>query len=275
MAMARERAFDIEAFVAETLARPKYADVHPDTVRGVARLEADRHRARKAFEKSTRARLHRLWAAYLGELDYDKDMAILEKAFASDDPDDVEATCRRLMATHRSTRERLEILSEFYAAVFSIAGFPGVVLDLACALHPLGLRAMGLREPFVYHAYDINRRVVDFMGRYFALEGIAGTAHWRDVLCAPPEETGDVAFLLKMYHCLELRERGAGMRVVEATPARWLAVSFPTRTLASKAVDIASNYEGRIVETAGERGWRVERLDFATERVFLIDKEAP
>ena len=93
---------------------------------------------------------------------------------------------------------------------------------------------MGLPRTTEYHAFDINERVVGLVNHYFRLEGLAPLAELRDVLCRPPDQVADVALLLKMYHCLEHRRRGAGWQVVEQTQARWIALSFPTRNLSNR-----------------------------------------
>ena len=74
--------------------------------------------------------------------------------------------------------------------------------------------AMGLPRSVRYCAYDINARIVSLTNCYFQLEGIAGIAEHRDVLCDPPRESADLALLLKMYHCLERRRCGAGWQAV-------------------------------------------------------------
>jgi hypothetical protein len=187
----------------------------------------------------------------------------------------VRAACLQILCRHQSAAERVGELEAFYSAVFAVTGTPRSVLDLACALNPLSWRWMGLDRAAAYLAFDINRRTVDLLSRYFALEGIVGRAEHRDVLVSPPEERGDVALLLKMYHCLEHRRRGAGWEAVASVPASWVVVSFPTRNLAARRADIIGNYEPEIRERAAASGWSVSAAGVTGEAALIVRKEQP
>ena len=265
----------LESFVTRTLTSRKYRDITPETVRDVAQRELARGGAPAAALDRARLRLHRLWADYLGEPDHGVAVRDLEQAFAAGSDDAVRAACLGVLGRHQSAAERSAELAPFYASVFAVTGLPRSLLDLACALNPLSWRWMGLARDARYLAYDINRRTVDLVGRYFALEGIPGAAEHRDVLVSPPRERGDVALLLKMYHCLEHRRRGAGWEAVASVPACWVVVSFPTRNLASRRADIIGNYEPEIRARAAERGWPVSSAGVEGETALIVRKEPP
>jgi hypothetical protein len=265
----------LEAFVRRTLSSRKYRGITPETVRDVARRELQRGGPQGAALERARLRLHRLWAGYLGEPDYEAAVRGLERAFAGRSQEAVRAACLQILCRHQSAAERVGELEAFYSAVFAVTGAPRSVLDLACALNPLSWRWMGLDRGAAYLAFDINRRTVDLLSRYFALEGIGGRAEHRDVLVSPPEERGDVALLLKMYHCLEHRRRGAGWEAVASVPATWVVVSFPTRNLAARRADIIGNYEPEIRERAAESGWSVSAAGVTGEAALIVRKEKP
>jgi hypothetical protein len=137
---------------------------------------------------------------------------------------------------------------------------------------------MGLPRSVSYHAYDINSDTVDLVNHYFTLEGLAAFAEHRDVLLSPPfsgctDPSGNVALLLKMYHCLERRRGGSAIRLLEATGARWLVVSFPTRSLASHRVNILANYEETILSVCRGKGWSCRKLELPSEAFLLIEKK--
>jgi 16S rRNA (guanine(1405)-N(7))-methyltransferase len=272
----------VDSFVAKTLSSRKYRGIAPETVRDVIVREAGRGGAAAEAAARARLRLHRLWAGYLGEPDHEEAARSLEDAFAAGAGGDaagrdaaVRAACLAIMARHQSSRERLGELEPFYRSVFAVTGRPRALLDLACAVNPLAWRWMGLGPDARYLAYDINSRTVDLVARYLALEGVPGRAEHRDVLVRPPDEPGDVALLLKMYHCLEHRRRGAGWEAVEAVPAAWVVVSFPTRNLASRRADIMGNYEPEIRAEAAGRGWQVAQAGVASETALIVRKEPP
>ena len=265
----------VDGFVTRTTLSRKYRGITPETVRDVALRELERGGSPAAAFERARLKLHRLWADYLGEPDHGDAVRGLEEAFAAGSDQAVRAACLGILARHQSAAERSGELAPFYASVFTVTGAPRSLLDLACALNPLSWRWMGLGRDSRYLAFDINRRTVDLVGRYFALEGIAGAAEHRDVLVSPPQQRGDVALLLKMYHCLEHRRRGAGWEAVAAVPASWVVVSFPTRNLAARRADIVGNYEPEIRARAAERGWEVSAAGVAGETALIVRKEQP
>jgi 16S rRNA (guanine(1405)-N(7))-methyltransferase len=262
----------LDAFVEDIRRSKKYRYLCPATIRDILAQEFERQPSARESMRIARRRLHRLWAQFLGEPDYDACTQTLDAAFASADDAQVAAACLAPLRVHASTRERLGELAGIYSTLFAHTGIPPRLADLACALNPLSFRWMGLPRSVHYQAYDINQRVVDLVNHVFRLEGLAPLAELRDVLCCPPEAPADVALLLKMYHCLEHRQRGAGWHVVQAVPARWVAVSFPTHNLSARAVDIIGNYEADIRDQAGRHGYSCSRLDFASEAILVINK---
>ncbi len=262
----------VSSLVADILGSRKYRHLCPETVHNVVCQEFARQENARTAIRIARERLHRLWAQFLGEPDYGSSVRELTAAFESNEGGRVAHACLDVLRSHASTRERVPELARVYSQIFAHTGIPVRIADLACAFAPLAFRWMGLPRSVEYHAFDINQRIVDLINKYFQLEGIQPRAALRDVLCTPINERIDVALLFKMYHCLEHRERGAGWRVVEAVPAKWVAISFPTRNLQGHLVDIIGNYESVIVENAVHRGWSHSRLNFETEDIVLIDK---
>ncbi len=260
---------DVETPADRICASPKYRSLTRETVVDILRRETERHGVGARAISSAREILHRVAAFYLGEPDYDR---MWQKLDACTDAACREVVCRELLSRHVSTRERLPIQVEMYGALFSRTGLPQSVADLAAACNPFAFPWMGLPRSVCYRAYDINAAMVRLVKRYFELEGIAGQALHRDILCDPPSEPVDVALLLKMYHCLEHRRRGAGWELVSRMPARHLAVSFPSRNLKGRTTDIAGNYRDEILGRSAQRGWSCEVLAFPGEVVILVRK---
>ena len=266
----------LEDLIKKIMGSKKYRHICEQTVRDIISGERAKHAHRtilpKAAVASARRRIHRVWSSYLFKADYRSLAGKLKAAFESGESIGIEAACEKILACHQSSRERIPILKEFYAAIFGITGLPGRLHDLACALNPLSFRWMNLPDTVEYRAYDINRETVSLINCYFNLEGIAPLAVHRDILCSPIAESGDVGLLLKMYHCLERRRRGAGWEVLETTPFHWTVITFPGFSLASRSVDIAANYEPQIRSRCKQLGWRTARIDFSAEVILLVEK---
>jgi 16S rRNA (guanine(1405)-N(7))-methyltransferase len=270
----------IEQIVAGVLRGKKYRAVCQDTVRRIAVEQWARHgglgrggkRAIKAAIKATRARLHQVYAAYESPVDYARAARDLESAYAGGDRASIEAACRRLLALHTSTRERLPILERFYGELWAHTGVPGVVLDLACGLNPLSVPWMGLDEGAAYRGYDIDAARVTFLRRALPLAGLDAYMHLQDVLCEAPSEAGEVALLMKSSACLERQQAGATLSLLDALRVRYVVVTFPVRSLGNREKGMAAHYERTFRTQIANRPWPVIRLLFESELVFIVDK---
>jgi len=265
---------DLAGLVEVVRAGKKYKYLCRDTIHDIISREIGQHKNVKETLKTARKRLHLILADYLSDLDVRGCREKLTGAFASGDEAQIRRTCLDIMSRHASTRERLPLLDRFYGEIFAITGQPQTIADLACALNPFSSRWLGLPSPVRYFAYDNNRQTVDLLGLYFRLENISPLPEERDILCCPPEGPFDVAFLFKMYHCLEHRQKGAGWQVVQNTPAAWLVLSFPTRSLANRRVDILGNYREKLLENIRYLGFHYQELEFPGEVLLLIRKNA-
>ncbi len=239
-------------------------------------LEIQKHKSIKNATKSAKKKLHLILADYLTQLNYSLAEKELKAAFQSGDPDIICHTCLDIMSKHASTRERIDILDEFYPRLFKITGKPKKLVDLACALNPFSYRWMGLpkNKNTAYFAFDNNIKNIDLLNLYFHLENINALAEARDILCHPSKDFFDIGLLFKMYHCLEHRQKGAGWEVIKNTPTRWMAVSFPTHNLANRKSDIFGNYKEEILSKIKENNWDFQVMEFQTEKVLVIKKGA-
>jgi 16S rRNA (guanine(1405)-N(7))-methyltransferase len=261
---------EVETIVNSIKSSKKYRHVYEETIRMLAQEEIRRHRSLKQAEKAARNRLHQIVAGYVGDADYDRTTQELEVAFQTGDENIIRETIAAILATHASTRERLEIVDEFYAGIFGITGRPQVILDVACALNPLTFLWMDLPGAIHYHAYDIHERRIEFLNSYFSLQGVAPLAKVQDVILHLPEEKGDVAFILKELHRIE-RHYGAGLTLLEALDVRHLVVSFPTVSLHGGR-SLADHYRKFFYKLIAAQSWPVAEIEFKSELVFCVDK---
>ena len=264
----------LQAIVEQIRASRKYRMIAPETIHDLLLQELPKHKHLPAGIAAARKKLHQVAAPYLGQTDFAAAEALLATAFTAGGDEAVRRACRQILTSHASTRERLDELAATYEKIFdSLGGRPGSVLDLACALHPLGWRWMGLSRSALYRAYDLDERVVSLVNHYLGLEAVQPGAEWRDVICSPPLEQADVAFLLKMYDCLENRKRGAGWEIVEAVRASRVVVSFPRRNLRGRRREIADFHAPALIAKAQARGWTCQRVDLVNELFLIVRKE--
>ncbi len=219
-------------------AAAKYRHVAPALVATLAARELAAGARPKDAIKSVKNKLHQVAGAYQVEpLQADAWLAEVQACLA--EGGDLRPLCRRLLARHASTRERLPMLDEFYAAVLGDLPPVRAVLDLACGLNPLALPWMGLAPGVVYHACDIYADQAALLNRWFALLGRPGEAFLCDLVAGPPPPAADVVLLLKALPCLQQVDREIGRRLLDAIDAahadRLLSGAQPRRAQAQHA----------------------------------------
>lgn len=252
-------------------ASTKYRQVSPDLIRQIGERELAKGTRLKEAIKATKDKLHQVGGAFL-EVDL-PDARWLADLPASDDGDAAawRSAILGLMRRHASTRERLPILTDFYAAAF--AGLPPVtsVLDLACGLHPLGIPWMPLAPGAQYFAYDIYQGMMDLLNGFFPLAGVQGAAQVWDVALAVPTQPVEVAFILKALPCLEQIDPAAPRRIVDVVQAKRLVVSYPARSLGGRHKGMPTQYAARFRALVADKPWRITEHLFPSELVFVID----
>ena len=266
--------------MADVLATPKYASISPALVQAVAARALRAHPRSKEALKETKSKLHQIAASYVGA-DFQRAIAldILHAAFpaATGAPDAwrhpaVREACLAIMGMHASTRERLPHLERFYDTILGALPPIRSVLDLACGLNPLAFGWIPLAPGAAYYACDAVGSLVAVVSEFLALAGITGQATTCDLLSDPPLVQVDVALALKLLPVLDQVERNAGARLLRGLQARWIVVSYPTRSLGGRGRGMAANYERQFRDTIADQPWRATPFEFPNELVFLIDK---
>lgn len=269
----RDAEQDLERLVAAVRGTPKYRHVAADFVRRCAERELAKGRPWREALKATKRKLHQAAGAYLDAgARYGPWLQELRAAHREGNAA-LRQACRRVMAHHASTRERLPHLDEFYAV--TLAGLPPIrsVLDIGCGLHPLALPWMGLPEGCAYTAIDVYEDLAAFLDGFMALLPVRGRALAGDALRVAPDRPADLVFLLKALPGMEQQEKEAGRRFLEVVPAAVLLVSFPAQSISGrrgKGMEI--NYAAYWEELLAGTGWHAERFEFSTELVFRVRK---
>jgi 16S rRNA (guanine(1405)-N(7))-methyltransferase len=254
----------------------KYRAVHADTVRDLVVRQAARARDSADLERLSRLRLHRAVAHYLSTTTPSSLTAELRGGVLGAGSDaEVRSWCRRAMGTHVSTAERLPDLDVFYRTLFDLIGPVAAIADLACALNVLSLPWLREVSAARYVGYDFNLAVIE-LGRRFveSADGNAALVH-ADVLVTPAVVTEDVALLLKTFHCLESRERGAGIRLVESVSSSVVIVSLPRHSRSGRPLGFGGGYAGQLSARAAELGWTIRSACVPTEEFWSIRKRGP
>jgi 16S rRNA (guanine(1405)-N(7))-methyltransferase len=258
----------LDALVDHVLATARYRHIAPALVRAIGADELANRRSVREAIKATKNKLHQMAGAYqAGRMAYGEWLAELQ---AAPDEEALRAVCRRIMAHHASTRERLPILEGFYETLFRGLPAPSSILDLACGLNPLSIPWLPPAAAVRYYACDIYGDLAGFLQAAFPLLGVEGTAESCNLLQGAPARAADVAFLFKTIPCLEQFDKAIGRRLLLEIQAPVLFVSFPAQSLGGRQKGMAAHYTRHFYELVAGTGWRVEELAFSTELVFRI-----
>ena len=247
-----------------------YQGVCPDAVRRIYAECLQKYRKPRDAEKAAREQLHGLTGAFLTR---DESAACLRDMHIWAAGGRSEADLERALTRHASTRERLPLarMDGMYERIFEVTGAPASVLDLACGLNPLYLGARGISCVGV----DVSGEAVVSINACATNYGLPVRAVCADLLCesAVPKERYDLALLLKILPLLERQRRGAALDVMHAANAKYLAVSFPTRTLSGRNVGMEGNYAAWMEGHLPENRRITARFTEENELFFILEAQ--
>ena len=93
----------------------------------------------------------------------------------------------------------------------------------------------------------------------------------QDILVHHPQESGDVALLLKEIHRMEKRRRGIVLPLLDALAVRWIVLSSPTHSRTGRHTTIDVNRQ-QVHEILAGRPWAITEIEFENELAYCIDK---
>jgi 16S rRNA (guanine(1405)-N(7))-methyltransferase len=260
----------IEQIVSAVAESRRYRHLAPSLVARLAAEELPRSKNPVDAEKRTKRRLHQIFGAFATQLPYDRLLARLDNT--QGDPALFKKVTSQILSQHASTRERLNDLeSGFYRRIFQITGKPSKVLDLACGFNPLTIPWMDLAPTAFYIAADIDAEMVRFLDRFLALAPVHGEARLIDLVEQVPTTSADVAFLFKALPCLRYQTTDL-LRILKGINARWLVISFPTKTLGGRSKSLRETYRAMLNDLLKDTTWQSHELDFPSELVFVVNK---
>ncbi len=185
---------------------------------------------------------------------------------------------QKILSTHSSTKERIPFYEQLYSRIFQVTGSPATIIDLGCGINPFSIPFMKVQK-LKYSAFDISEDEIDFLQQFFTWwhrqhPSFSGKAevldvkHWITITHA---EKADVCFLFKMTDVLDL---GKGHKVTESVlrniPARFVVVSFPTKTMSGKVMNVPRR---NWMEWLCKRvGYSFTILEFKNEIFYVIKK---
>jgi 16S rRNA (guanine(1405)-N(7))-methyltransferase len=263
----------LEKIVAAVQSADGYMHIRPEMVRWLADEEAAKGRNFKDTVKAVRSRLHQVGGAYLPKrIDYQRYSAEISTLPRDRHDELIKAYCRKLMALHASTRERLPILEQIFQQVLLPLGEIHSILDLGCGLNPLAIPWMPVHEDCVYLGYDIYQDMVDFLNSFREHLQIKGNFSTCDLARQIPSHYAQVAYCLKILPCLEQLDQDISRRLLDEISADHILVSFPVRSLGGHVRGMLRTYREHFEQLVKGKSWQIRNFEFDTELVFCISR---
>ncbi|MEM4244827.1 MAG: hypothetical protein QW404_00050 [Candidatus Nanoarchaeia archaeon] len=178
----------------------------------------------------------------------------------------------KILQSHKSTQERFSSYEPFYISLFRVTGKPKTILDLACGLNPLSFPWMGLGK-VIYYAYELSPDDASFIQSYFDIMkgfGLEGKAFSADLLKLPKLPSCDVCFLFKTLDSLESLKRGISKQLLRSINAKFVVVSFPTRSISGKKKLRERSWFLALLK---ELGLGYKTIELENELFYVINKQ--
>lgn len=263
----------LEKIVKQVQEGSKYRFIHPDLIENIAENELKKGRSGRDTVKSIRTKLHQVGAAYQPQgIDYDQLYSEMISLPQDIHQIEVKRFLIQAMGKHASTRERLQILEQFYQESLSSLSPIESILDVACGLNPLALAWMPVSDTIKLTVCDIYTDQIDFLNAFFKYYNIKGTAFCCDLTQQIPQEQAQIGFVLKTIPCLEQIDKNIGTRLLQELPCQNLLVSFPAQSLSGKNKGMRQFYSEHFQTLLSHTSWDVTTFSYSNEQAFLIKK---
>jgi len=230
----------------------------------------------KKLVKEIRANLRRLYGLFRVEEEAKRRKELVEELLQSEKKQR-KNIIDKILSTHSSTKERMPFYEKIYEKIFLMTGKPESIIDLGCGINPFSISYMGLNK-LDYHAYDLSVEEIGGLNLYFKLlhqenKHFRGKAEILDIMnwVKISKLSTDICFLFKMTDVLDSgRGHKAAETVVKNVPAKYVVVSFPTRTMSGKKMNFPRR---KWIELMCERlGYKFKMIKFANEIFYVVKK---
>jgi len=214
----------------------KYVGTHKEIrekIKKEAYVRLRRSKEYKALIKNIRAELREIYGVFILK-GYDKLPKLLDELKKNPSLENH----NKILALHKSTKERLPYYLVVYKKIFEIIGTPKRIIDLACGLNPFSYPYLGCKPEYI--ACDLAEKDLEFIKEYFEIIGIKGQIKKIDLIKSNLFEIegvikkDDLVLLLKTLDSLETVKRNVSERILKNIKAKDIVVSFSTKSIGGK-----------------------------------------
>lgn len=194
--------------------------------------EFKRSKEYKEVIKNIRAELREVYGVFIMK-DYQKRHNLLEKLKKNPSIEQHD----KILALHKSSKERLPYYPIIYKRIFEITGHPKRIIDFACGLNPLSYPYLGCKPEYL--ACDLAQKDLDFIEEYFEIMKINGKTKKIDLIKDNLKglvKKEDLVFLFKTLDSLESVKRDVSEQILRNLAAKHIIVSFSNKSLGGKKI---------------------------------------
>ena len=254
----------------ELKSNPRYSNLCDAALQRIARWASIGGANPSRAMKRAKQKLYQIHGSYWSVKNTTTLRSMLSNLSETKNSDDVHAMCRKILALHRSTRERLPIMDTVYSVLFREIGTFDSILDLACGLHPFSIPWMQLSPCFKYFAVDMDRMLVSSLNEFFIYLGRPYTAACSDILCDIPDYEVDIVFLFKLIPCLEQQDKGSSVHLMKSLNARIGVVSFPLLSFGGYQKGMDKNYARFMDKLVNSLNIHTKKIHQANEVFYIL-----
>ena len=243
----------------------KYSSVYQPLLERVCAEESVKYKKDKEKIKAVKNRLHEIYGAFITE------NSVKSTEYLINEPENI-------LKLNISSNERLSFIIKFYKFIFDMIGEEiNIILDIGCGFNPFSLPFMLEAKPELkiksYYALDIDLNLAEIINKYFVLRGLPEYAGCIDLIAETPPQKSDIAFLFKIIPTIETCKKGRGFEIINNLDAKYIAVSFPTKTLCGKNKGMADNYAAFFEKSLDCDKFKIIGKNyFENELVYVIAK---
>ena len=173
---------------------------------------------------------------------------------------------KKILDTHRSTKERGDVYASLYEHLFELSMQPKIVLDLGCGINPISWVFMP-KQKLTIHAREWSEEDIEELSQYYDISGLEGTVKSADLTKEKKFPKSDVCFLWKVVDVIEHEKRGSARQILESLDTRWIIVSFATETIGGRRMNSERRWFKNMLKAMGRE---YDQYSISNEMFFII-----
>jgi len=266
--------------ISEIYNSKKYSSIYQPFLERVCNEESVKYKKNKEIIKAVKNRLHTVYGAFF----FDNSVKLADDLINNinnnnDEEIFLDSMSEKLMNLNTSSRERLSFIKELYKFIYDNIAHKNIntILDIGCGFNPFSLPFIceSFKNIKSYYAFDIDVNLAKIINKYFDLFNFPQYAGCIDIISETPAQKADIAFLFKIIPTVENCKKGRGFEIINNLDAKYIIVSFPTKTLCGKNIGMAKNYAASFEENLDcEKFAVIGKEIFANELVYVLGRNA-